>query len=699
MLTYEQQAVQLLELLDDHYGVRIDRAEVGRLAASANLRCDDDVVAWLVSTGNRFGLRIGFYDCDINDVKAFARQHTAVVVPPAVEGNNWLTLTRSVALGRVRVYICGSQPIREHMRGGKLRRILAQRGQGKRIRCLVARPVSASVATSEGPQLPFRRLVGLFKPESGDVWAMIVFSIVVGVLTLAAPLAVEALVNTVAFGQYLQPILMLAFLLFVFLAFAAALRALLSVVAEIIQRRLFVRVSEDLGYRLPRVCTSALDGQYGPELVNRFLDVANVQKASAFLLLDGITLIMSAMIGMAVLGFYHPFLLGFDVVLLALMAFTIFVLGTGGVGTAQKESKAKFYLTAWLEELVRCPTAFSMHGGSRFAMERTDRLAVSYLDYRRKHFRVLMRQIIFALVMQAAASTVLLGLGGWLVITGELTLGQLVAAELIVTVVVGAFAKLGKHIESYYDMLASVDKIGVLLDLPIEDQGGPVQVDLAGPARIELRDASLSLGGHALLKDYSATTACGGTTVIVGPPASGKSALMDVLATKRQLSSGVLEIDGIESGQLELETLRQQIGFSREVEVFSGTLSENVHLYRPNIRSSDVRDALQMVGLLDEIRRFEKGLDLHVGSDGRPLSRDQCLRLMIARAIVGRPRLLLIDGTLDGLPDTTAYELLLSLTEEPQPWSLIVASGRAAIRAQADEILELGRVGAKPAAG
>lgn len=697
MLTFEQQAVQLLELLDDHYGVRIDRAELTRLSAAANLRSDEDIISWLVSSGNRVGLRIGFYDCDIADVFAFAKQKTVVVIPPQNENQSpWMTVV-GASLNRLKVRTCGSNLSVKSMRPRKFRRLLHLQRDDSRVRCLVARPVSASGASASGTKPPFQRLLGLFKPELGDVWAMVVFSIIVGVLTLAAPLAVEALVNTVAFGRYLQPILMLAFLLLVFLTFAAGLRALLAVVAEIIQRRLFVRVSEDLGYRLPRVKAAAFDGQYGPELVNRFLDVANIQKTSAFLLLDGISLIMSAVIGMAVLAFYHPFLLGFDVILLALMAFTVFVLGRGAVGTAQKESKAKFYLTAWLEELVRCPTAFAMHGGSRFAIERTDKLAVNYLDYRRKHFRVLMRQVIFALTMQAAASTVLLGLGGWLVISGELTLGQLVAAELIVTVVVGAFAKLGKHIESYYDMLASVDKVGVLLDLPMEDQGGPVQVEAAGPAAIELRDVSIAVDGNKVVGDLSAKSALGGTTVIVGPPASGKSTLMDALAVRRTIKSGVLEIDGIETGQLDLETLRQQIGFARDIEIFSGTLAENVHLYRPNIRSADVRDALKLVGLLDEVRRFENGIDIHLGSDGRPLSRDQALRLMIARAIVGRPRILLIDGTLDGLPDTTAYDLLLKLTESPQPWTLVIASGRAAIRAQADEIWELGRVGAKPA--
>jgi ABC-type multidrug transport system fused ATPase/permease subunit len=171
--------------------------------------------------------------------------------------------------------------------------------------------------------------------------------------------------------------------------------------------------------------------------------------------------------------------------------------------------------------------------------------------------------------------------------------------------------------------------------------------------------------------------------------------LLETLAARRLPEAGAVEIDGVDLEQLDLEGLRQQVGFAREVEMFSGTLAENVHLYRPNIRANDVRDALEKVGLLEEVRRMEHGVDVHVGSDGRPLSRDQALRLMIARAIVGRPRLLLIDGTLDGLPDSTAYELMVSLTEPPQPWSLVVATGRAAIRAQADTLWELGRVGAK----
>jgi ABC-type bacteriocin/lantibiotic exporter with double-glycine peptidase domain len=696
MLDRDQQAIQILEMLADHYGVRIDRSVANRWLSTANMVSDDDVVAWLVSTGNRVGLRLGFYDCHISDVVAFARQRIPVVVAPqeASGATRWMAVM-GLRWGRLRVRICNRESQMRSISRRKFSRLAALGNDEERVRCLVAQPVIAGGGGKAEPIKPLKRLLGLFRPDFGDLWSMVIFSIIVGVLTLAAPLAVEALVNTVAFGRYLQPILMLALLLMVFLAFAAGLRALLAVVAEVVQRRLLVRVSEDLGYRLPRVDSRGFDGHNPVELVNRFLDVATVQKTSSFLLLDGIALVVSAVIGMAVLGFYHPFLLGFDIVLLSMMAFTVFVLGRGAVETAQKESKAKFRLTGWLEDLVRCPTAFSMHGGSRFAMERTDRLAVDYLDYRRKHFRVLMRQICFALAMQAVASTVLLGLGGYLVIIGELTLGQLVAAELIVTVVVGAFAKMGKHMESYYDMLASVDKLGVLLDLPLEDQGGPSQVESAGPMDLSVRDLVLRAQNRQLVDRFSATAARGGTTAVVGPAGIGKSLLIDTIAGRCPPHSGSIEIEGMEVDQLDTESLRQQIGVAREVEIFEGTVAENIHLYRPNIRGNDVHDALEKVGLLAEVRRLPDGVDTVLTSDSRPLSRDQALRLMVARAIVGRPRMLLIDGTLDGLPDTTAYETLLQLTESPQPWSLVIATGRAAIRAHADQVWDLAQM-AKP---
>ena len=689
-------AFELMQVLADHYRVRTDRANLLQTLVNQSLDSDDELWLWLSRTASRLGLRLGVIDCTMSDIQAFVRQGYPIVLHPgdvADGGANeaaerWLVLV-GYQFGRFDVWEIGHHVRRKSWTTRKLLRWLGGRDRQERWRCMTAQELGVSGSEDQPSISPLRRLLRLLRPDNADIIAMTIFSLVVGVLTLAAPLAVEALVNTVAFGRYLQPVVVLSVVLMVFLGFAASLRLLLAIVAELIQRRIYARVAEDLGYRLPRLDLAKLDHHYTPELVNRFLDTANIQKTLSSLLLDGLSLVVSAAVGMIVLAFYHPFLLGFDIILLALMLFAVTGLGRGAVESSLKESKSKHKLTGWFEELVRNPTAFSFHGGHRFALDRSDMLTVEYLDYRQHHFRILLRQTGFSLFTYAAALTALLGLGGWLVIRGELTLGQLVAAELIVNVVVGAFAKMGKHMEGYYDLMASADKLGSLLDLPMESGGGILQLDGVGPATLSGTELTLKAARKPILEDWSGEAAVGGLTAIVGPAGCGKSLLIDLLIGRRGSSQGQVLIDGNEIEQLNVETLRQQIGLARDVEIFAGTIAENIHLYRPNIRIIDVRDALQRVGLLDELRNLPDGLDTKLQSHGRPLSHDQCLRLMIARAIVSRPRILCIDGTLDGLSDESFEKCLAEITFQPQPWTCIIATGRGVIRQRADRIWDL----------
>ncbi len=529
---------------------------------------------------------------------------------------------------------------------------------------------------------------------------IVVFSIIDGVLLLATPIAVEALVNTVAFGRYLQPIVVLAIMLFTFLAFAAALRGLLSYVVEILQRRLFVRLVADLAYRLPRVRGTAFDDVHAPELVNRFFEIVIVQKAASSLLLDAVSIILQTFVGMAVLAFYHPFLLGFDLVLLMLIAFITFGLGRGAVKSAVNESIAKYAVGAWLEELVRHPTAFKLHSGHSFAVDRSDRLTVDYLDARRVHYRIVLRQLLFALGLQATVATALLGLGGWLVIQGQLTLGQLVAAELIVTVIVGSFAKMGKHLESFYDLLASMDKLGHLFDLPTERHDKQFHLKADVPAQVAVRGVSYSYGvseshGHEVLHGVNLEIKPGEYVALIGPSGSGKSTLIDLLSGVRQPASGHLELDGIDLRELRADSLREHLAVSRSIEIFHGTIDENVHLNRPHISAQDVREALAAVGLVDEVLQLPDGLNTMLQTNGAPLSTTQALRLMLARAIVGRPRLLLIDGTLDALSDDMQHALLARLLGPSRPWTVLIATGRQVVIGRCDHVVTLGRSAAQ----
>lgn len=549
-----------------------------------------------------------------------------------------------------------------------------------------------SPAADATPLTPLKRLWKLVEPDRGDIAAVGVFAVAIGVLSLATPVAVQALVNFVALGGALQPLLVVLALLFLGLCFAGVLSALQTWVVEMLQRRLLVRVLADLTARLPRMSVSVRERHEPAELVNRFLDVIAIQKLGSFLLLDGLSILLSAFVGLVVLAFYHPLLLAFDVVLLLSIALIVFGPARHGMKTAKAESHAKFELLAWLEELARNPVLYKSSGALRLVFERSDRLARIFLEHRAAHFRVVFSHYIGTYVLQILASTALLGVGGLLVMEGSLTLGQLVAAELIVTLVVSSVAKLGKHLESFYDLVAATDKLGMLLDLPVEHQGGEhhlLAVEARG-AELELRGVTCaSPGGAGLEHPLDMRVRAGERLGLGGPSGGAKRTIAELIWGLRAPSSGVVRIDGRDLRTLSLESLRRSVALLDQPEVLAGTVRENVRVARPYVTDDDVQQVLHRLGLTAEIEDLSDGVETLLRSDGRPLSRGQVLRLQVARAVAGRPRLVLVNEALDELSDEQREALLDLLFDRSAPWTLVVASQRAEILARCDRVLRL----------
>ncbi len=394
---------------------------------------------------------------------------------------------------------------------------------------------------------PFRRLTRLLVKERGDILSIAIFSFISVILGLATPLTVEILVNTIGFGRNFQPILVLSLMLLGVLFLSSAFKFLQIVVVELLQRRLFVRLVGDLAYRLPNVNRAALQGTHGPELMNRFFDIMTLQKSTATLLLDGVTIIMQTFIGAMLLAFYHPYLLGFDIVLILSMTFITYALGRSGVRTSIEESVVKYSVAAWLQDVIACPTAFKLHGGAELGSDRTHRLTVEYLAARRRHFFVLVRQNIFALLLLAISFTALYALGGYLVINGRLTLGQLVAAELVIGVVLGNFAKSGKLIESFYDLMTAADKVGHLLDLPVDPP--TVLVDSAtGAVSVKAEDLVIfDPATHHPSEIGSFAIEAGESVAIVGSVGAADSLILPAIAGLIQPSHGFIEIGGLDA--------------------------------------------------------------------------------------------------------------------------------------------------------
>lgn len=548
----------------------------------------------------------------------------------------------------------------------------------------------ASALPGHGQRPAWLRYLDLLRPESADMITIVVYGAAGAVLTLAVPLTVDALISSIMFGAILAPLVVLVGILLGCLILQGMLRALQVYVAEVIERRIFVRVAGDLAYRLPRVQISAFDRTHGPELVNRFFDTVTVQKSSSKLLIAITNIVLQSGVGMAVLSFYHPLLLGFSLVLLAAVALIVFVFGRRGVTTAIAESRQKYAVAAWLQELARHTTAFCTHGGAEFARSRTDELCATYLARRRTHFRIWYRQVCGGLLMQVLASTAVLGIGGWLVINQQLTPGQLVASELIVTAVVANLTKLGEVMQGWYDVCTAADKLGHLIDLPLERQhGDPLTKGEAGVS-VSLHGVTTNLpDSPKALQEFNLTIAPGEHLALVGSPRGRASLLLDILFGLREPNSGYITIEGQDLRQLQLDRLRSDFALVHGTEIVEDTVLGNLRFGRDDIHPDQVRQALQDVELWDEVLALPQGLNTPLSVGGDPLSASQASRLMLARAILQEPRLLMLDGALDVLSPGLRARISQHLLDQRHRWTVIVVTQMPDIIAACDRRLDM----------
>lgn len=714
-----ESALEALDAIAQSMGLDLDLTDAMRALAEAERAIpgpwQDTWADRLERAGAAIGLRIRLSDQPAQEI--LTRGYPLTPLLAYLERDDaprWVLVTASEA-GQVRYAVFNDPEQRERppTRWAPAEEVEQRLGpDADRVRWAMVQPLTPLEGMRGGrferevavPLRPLSRLIALLKPERQDLVTIVVFTIVIALLSLATPVTVERLVVTVSLGTTYQQVVSLAVMLFLALLVSMIFRVIAYYVMEIIQRRIYVRIVSDVSYRLPLARLEAFDQRHGPELVNRFFEFVQIQKLTSVLFLDLLSLIIQALVGMIVLAFYHPFLLIFDVVLIILSLWVVFVSGRGAIATVLEESHEKYASANWLEELARNPLAFRNRGGPELARERADSVARHWLRARRFHFQIVFNQVINAHLLAVTAITGMLALGGWLVMSGEMTLGQLVAAELIVAVGTSSLISLAKHFEGFYDLMAAMHKLGFLTDLPLHnEQGEQHRVDPARGASLVLHDVSYDYhhhdshgqadqvhdGHHHALDGLDLEITSGARIALIGPDASGRSTLVELLAGLRDPSTGRILYDGADFHDIHPRQRRDEVQLVREVEVFHGSLVENVRVGRETLSFDDVQEILDRVGLLRELEAFPQGMQTELTTGGAPLSDGQARRLTLARALAGAPRLLIIDQTLDAL-DPGVREKVLDAVFDPQaPWTLVVVTHSADIADRCDRTVTL----------
>lgn len=523
---------------------------------------------------------------------------------------------------------------------------------------------------------PWKRFLGLLELEKRDIIQILYYAIFAGIVALSLPLGIQAIINLIQGAQMSTSWIILIILVTVGVVFSGALQLMQLRIIETIQQRIFTRASFELSYRFPKIKMNELRNYYPPELANRFFDTLTIQKGLSKILIDVPTAVLQILFALILLSFYHPFFIIFGMLLLLLIYVVFKFTARRGLETSLEESKNKYKVVHWIQEVARAVVSFKLSGSTNLALQKNDALVTEYLTSREKHFKILVLQFIQMISFKVFVTAGLLLIGGALVLNQQMNIGQFVAAEIIILLVIASVEKLILGLESFYDVLTSIEKLGQVVDKELEAQEGETPMFKDG-LRIELDRVSYKVSNRekAILKDISLKIHPKSRILIQGESGSGKSSLLRLISGVIEPSSGNIYINNLSISSLHLNHYRSQLGLSLSEETpFEGTLKENLTFGNPTISDELIFEVLDKVGLTQFVKEQPNGLQTILNPEGKQMSYSIAKKMVLARAIIKQPKVLILEDPLDQFNKKETDTIIEYLTQEEHPWSLIVVS-------------------------
>jgi len=524
---------------------------------------------------------------------------------------------------------------------------------------------------------PVSRFWLLLKPDQKEIRNVYIYAFFNGFVSLSLPLGIQAIINLIQGGSISTSWIVLVTFVILGITISGVLQIQQLKITEYLQQRIFARAAFEFAYRIPRIKLEALYNHYAPELMNRFFDVTSVQKGLSKILLDFSAASIQILFGLILLSLYHPFFIIYSLILIILV-YTIFKLTSAkGLSTSLYESKYKYKVVHWLEELARTSVSFKLAGNSELPMQKVDEYTGEYIKSRDSHFKVLKNQYTLMVIFKVLVSAGLLIVGSLLVMDQQMNIGQFVAAEIIILLVLGAVEKLILSLESIYDILTSLEKIGQVTDLELEKDNGYDCELIKGGMSIEMLDLSFKYPEQPnyILKNVSLNIIPGERVLLQGDSNSGKATLLNLFAGLYTIKEGNLIIDTLPIGNYNPNKLRGSIGDCLMNELlFEGTIMENITMGRENATYENVMWAIEKIELGDFIKRLPFGLDTIYNPQGKQFSKGIVDKIILVRSIVDKPKLLLIKDVFSSFYQEEKNRIFNFLTDIDNDWTLITAS-------------------------
>ncbi len=550
----------------------------------------------------------------------------------------------------------------------------------------------AATATQNIFANPVRRVLQVIKLEKNEITSVYFYAILSGLIQLSLPLGIQSIISFVLGGAISTSLVVMI----VLVVLAVFLNGMLQVnqmrLIEKVQQKIFVRYSFEFAERIPRLNLQSVDSYYLPELVNRFFDTVALQKGISKLLLDIPAATIQIFFGLVLLSFYHPVFIFFGLVLLLIIYLILRLTSAKGMESSLRESDYKYAVAGWLEEMARVVKSFKFSRNTSLNISKTDTLVTGYLTHRTTHFRVLLFQYWSLVSFKVAITAAMLIVGSLLLVNQQLNIGQFIAAEIVILMVINSIEKVIGNLDTVYDVLTSVEKLGKLTDKPLE-QDGTIDLQPANTGlSVEMTAVNFSYeaGSKTVLNQITLSIKGNEKVCIMGATGSGKSSLLRLMSGVYNEFWGSILIDNLPVSNYNLDSLRKQTGILLSMQdIFQGSLLENINMGCEDITSKEILVLAERLGLKTFMNGLKDGLNTNLDPLGKKLSANVIKKILLLRALVRNPRLVLMEEPFNGLSDSIKASVTEYLVNETKGQTIVISSNDAAFAARCDKVIYL----------
>ena len=505
----------------------------------------------------------------------------------------------------------------------------------------------------------FKKLTELIASEKKDVSAIYIFAIFNGIIQLSLPLGVQAIIGFVLGNAFSTSLVVLITFVILGVLFSGVLQIQQMKIIEKIQQKIFHKYAFLFKRNLLNLDLKNSDDIYFPDIMNRFLDVSTLQKGISKILLDIPLASIQIILGLFIVAIYHPLFLILVFILLIIVITIFYITSKKGLETSIKESSYKYQTTAWLEEIARLIQHFKMQRKHKLSITKMDQKVTNYLEYRTSHFKILLFQYKNLVALKIMITAAMLIVGTYLLIHQQLNIGQFVAAELIILAMIGSVEKIIINLDTFYDLLTSLDKLHTIDNQTTEIDGAHLLIANPKGMGITFQSVNYSYSKvHDVFDNLNCSIQPGEKIAISGKDGSGKTTLLRLCSSLYTPTTGSILFNDIPMLNLKLDDLRSHIGFMQnKLDIINGSIYDNICFGNSSISIDKLIQFSSYIGLDQFINSQPYGFETILETTGKKLPRSVIKKIQIMRAVVSEPALILLEDPFSDLEDDSIAKI------------------------------------------